>query len=184
MSLLSTELTDILSFWFDEAGPKKWFAVSDAFDAGIRARFEAVSIRIAAHKTLSINSPKTGLAVIIALDQFSRNMYRGTAAAFAWDHKALSYAEIMTEKGWDLKLTQSERSFVYMPYMHAEDRAMQAKSVELVDRYLDDANTLFHAKAHQKLIEQFGRFPHRNDILRRTSTEEEQAYLREGGYRP
>jgi len=184
LSLSSTDLTDILSFWFDYAGPKKWFAVSDAFDAEIRARFEALSIGIAADKNLLLDSPKMGLAVIIALDQFPRNMYRGTAAAFAWDHKALSYAEIMTSKAWDLKLTQSERSFVYMPYMHAEDRAMQAKSVELIDRYLDDANTLFHAKAHQKLIQEFGRFPHRNDILRRASTEPEQAYLKGKGYRP
>lgn len=184
MSLTQADAADILSFWFDEAGPKKWFASSDAFDADIRARFEAVAIRLAARSSLSFDNPKMGLAIIIALDQFPRNMYRGTGAAFAWDPKALSCAEIMTAKGWDLKLRQSERSFVYMPYMHAEDKAMQAKSVDLIDRYLDDENTLFHAKAHQKLIEDFGRFPHRNDILRRTSTDEERAYLKGGGYRP
>lgn len=177
-------MDNILSFWFNEAGPKKWFSQDDGFDACVRRRFETLSIDMASRQNISFDDPKMGLAVIIALDQFPRNMYRGTSAAFAWDHKALSYAEIMTKKGWDLKLNQSERSFVYMPYMHAEDKTMQAKSVDLIDRYLDDANTLFHAKAHQKLIESFGRFPHRNETLRRASTQQEIDYLNRGGYQP
>jgi len=184
LSLKPQEKADILSFWFEEAGRKKWFAADDAFDAEIRARFETISMRLAARASLSFDDPHMGLAMIIALDQFSRNMYRGTAAAFAWDDKALSCAETMTDKGWDLKLDQTERSFVYMPYMHAENKGMQAKSVDLIDRYLDDENTLFHARAHQKLIEEFGRFPYRNDILNRPTTSQEQAYLASGAYRP
>ncbi len=184
MSLSSPDIDGILSFWFAEAGPKKWFAVSDEFDAQIRRRFESLSIGLAAKTKLSFENPNMGLAMIIALDQFPRNMYRGTAAAFAWDLKALSCAQAMTQKGWDLKLEQKQRSFVYMPFMHAEDKAMQAKSVDLIDRYLDNANTLFHAKAHQKLIEDFGRFPHRNEILLRQSTPQELRYLKSGGYVP
>ena len=122
--------------------------------------------------------------MILCLDQFPRNMYRGTSAAFAWDDKALHCSEHMVEKGWDLKLEQDQRSFVYMPYMHAEDLIMQRKSVDLIDRRLDNANTLFHARAHLNVIEQFGRFPHRNEILGREMTPEEQSYLADGGYTP
>jgi uncharacterized protein (DUF924 family) len=184
LSLAPKYIAEVLSFWFETAGPKTWFAPDDALDGLIRARFEALSVGLAAQTDISFETPQAGLAIVIMLDQFPRNMYRGTAAAFAWDDKALACADIMTHKRWDLKLSQRERAFIYMPYMHAEDRAAQAKCVDYVDRYLDDENTLFHAQAHQKIIEDFGRFPHRNDILKRESTVQELTYLTSGGYRP
>jgi len=175
---------DILSFWFEEAGPRKWFQESDAFDADVRARFEETAIRLAANHQGWEETPSSSLALIIALDQFPRNMYRGTKAAFAFDNKALKAAIKMTDKGWDLKIDQSRRAFIYMPFMHAEDLGTQSECVRLVDSRLNDSNTLHHAKEHRKVIERFGRFPHRNDILGRTSTDEEKAFLKSKGYRP
>lgn len=128
-------------------------------------------------------TPDSYLAVIIVLDQFSRNMYRDTKAAFAWDDKALSLAQTMVDKGWDLKIAQDRRAFIYMPFMHAEDLSMQNECVRLVDSRLLDANTLHHAKEHRNVIKRFGRFPHRNAILGRSSSPEETLFLKNGGYR-
>lgn len=184
MILPEHSLDEILSFWFEEAGRSKWFAPDDAFDAQIRRRFEMISVSLAGVPFTPPKTPKVGLAIILCLDQFSRNMYRGTSAAFAWDEKAILYSEYMIERGWDIKLEQSKRAFIYMPYMHSEDIEMQEKSVRLIDQNLDDDNTLFHARAHLKLIKQFGRFPHRNETVGRPSTPEELAYLADGGYQP
>lgn len=175
---------DILTFWFDEAGPKRWFQQSDAFDATVRMRFEERTLRLATDIETWGETPEGSLALLICLDQFPRNMYRGTKAAFAFDEKALSYAELMTDKGWDLKIDQSRRSFVYMPFMHAENITAQNQCVRLMDMRLDDASNLHHAKEHRKIIERFGRFPHRNEILGRDSTAEEIAFLKNGGYTP
>jgi len=180
---------DILSFWFEETPKKHWFQATSAFDADIRQRFEMTATQLAA----SLSAQKTheweaevesSLALIIALDQFPRNMYRDTPGAFAWDSLALGAAERMTEKGWDLKIEQSRRAFIYMPFMHSEDMASQNKCVSLCDSRLEGDNTLHHAKEHRKLIERFGRFPHRNTILKRESTDEEKQFLAKGGYSP
>ena len=175
---------DILTFWFDEAGPKKWFQRSDAFDAEIRRRFEETSLSLSTDSQGWQSSPESSLALIIALDQFPRNMYRGTTASFAFDAKALSYAQAMTDKGWDLKIDQSRRAFAYMPFMHAEDISFQNECVRLMDMRLDNENNLHHAKEHRKVIKRFGRFPHRNAILGRESTPEEITFLKNGGYAP
>jgi len=175
---------DILTFWFQEAGPKRWFQQSDAFDAEVRLRFEETVLRLAIDAQGWNESPDDSLALIIALDQFPRNIYRGNKAAFAFDDKALGHAEAMTDKGWDLKIDQSRRSFVYMPFMHAENMKAQNECVRLMDMRLDNANNLHHAKEHRKVIERFGRFPHRNEILGRESTPEEIAFLESGGYAP
>ncbi|MEP1229442.1 MAG: DUF924 family protein, partial [Litorimonas sp.] len=113
-----------------------------------------------------------------------RNMYRATAASFAWDDKALIIARRFVEKAWDLKLEQDRRAFVYMPFMHAENLAMQDECVRLVDSRLDNASTLFHAKAHRKVIAEFGRFPYRNAVLGRNNTTQETTYLKSRAYRP
>ena len=176
--------SDILAFWYDPQHKAKLFKSDDAFDAQIRKNFEATAIDLAAGKLKWNETPDACLAKIIVLDQFPRNMYRGTKAAFAWDHLALRAAQDMIEKGWDLKITQDKRAFIYMPFMHAENKTMQAKCVELVDSRLDDAGTLHHAREHEKVIKRFGRFPHRNDILGRESTEEEIEFLQSGGYAP
>ena len=175
---------DILRFWFEEAGPKHWFKQSDAFDAQIRQRFEETTLWLATDVAGWDEAAETSLALIIALDQFPRNMYRGTTAAFAFDDRALGHAQAMTEKGWDLKIDQARRSFVYMPFMHSEDMAAQNECVRLMDMRLDNASNLHHAKEHRKVIERFGRFPHRNEILGRDSTAEEIAFLKDGGYAP
>jgi len=148
---------EVLSFWFDEAGPKKWYKKSDAFDALIRQRFEETVLSLATDVAGWDKTPNSLLALIIALDQFPRNIYRETTAAFAFDDRALGHTKTMTYKGWDLKIDQSRRAFAYM---------------------------LHHAKEHRKVIERFGRFPHRNAILGRESTAEEIAFLKSGGYAP
>jgi len=117
---------DILSFWFDRAGPKKWYQKSDSFDALIRTEFEETALQLAGD--LSRGAPHdweddsdSHLALIIALDQFPRNMYRGTQAAFAWDPLALNVAKRLVAKNHDLKISQDRRAFAYMPYMHSEN---------------------------------------------------------------
>ncbi len=179
---------DILKFWFQDTKPKLWFNPNDGFDALIRQKFESLAVSLSAQLTARPHAWESEcdshLALIIALDQFPRNMYRGTAACFAWDDKALMAAQRFVDKGWDLKLDQTRRAFAYMPFMHTEDLAMQAECVRLVDSRLDDSRTLFHAKAHQKVIEKFGRFPHRNALLGRDSTPQEIAYLKSGAYTP
>ena len=175
---------DILTFWFEEAGAKRWFQQSDAFDAEVRMRFEETVLNLATNAQNWDEALEGSLALIIALDQFPRNIYRGTKAAFAFDDKALKYARTMTDRGWDLKIDQSRRAFVYMPFMHAEDMAAQNECVRLMDMRLDNENNLHHAKEHRKVIERFGRFPHRNETLGRKSTAEEIAFLKNGGYSP
>ena len=175
---------DVLTFWFEEAGSKRWFQKSDAFDAEVRMRFEETVLSLATDSKEWEQNPDSSLALIIALDQFPRNIYRGTKAAFAFDHKALRCAQVMTDKGWDLKIDQSRRAFVYIPFMHSENMTAQNECVRLMDMRLDNANNLHHAKEHRKVIERFGRFPHRNEILGRESTAEEKAFLKTGGYSP
>ena len=180
---------NILHFWFMEAGSSKWYAKSDAFDAEIRARFENFAVDAAAQIKLHgqhdwLGEARSALALIIALDQFPRNMYRDTEGAFAWDQFALICAQNAIEQGHDLKTGQDMRAFFYMPYMHAEDLVLQDECVRLMDTRIDAPSSLFHAQEHRKLIERFGRFPHRNAILGRESTDEERAFLTEGGYAP
>ncbi len=179
---------DITAFWFAEAGPKDWFKKSDAFDAMIRQRFEEAAIDIAASVSKAPHlweaSPDSTLALIIVLDQFPRNMYRDTPAAFGWDAYALGVSERMIEKGWDLKIPQDRRSFAYMPFMHSERLSNQDRCVALMESRLDNETNVKHAVSHRNLIERFGRFPHRNAILGRASTPEEIEFLENGGYAP
>ena len=173
-----------MRFWFEETGAKYWYNASDAFDADIRVRFEGAAINLAAGGHDWEQTPQDMLAKIIALDQFPRNMYRGTTAAFAWDKKALALAKAMSEKGWDLKISQDKRAFIYMPFMHAEDLEAQNICVDMCDSGLDNPDTLHHAIEHRKLIKRFGRFPHRNAVLGRKNTDAEKAFLEGGGYQP
>ncbi|RKQ68825.1 uncharacterized protein (DUF924 family) [Litorimonas taeanensis] len=181
--------SSVLKFWFEEIDSKLWFKATDAFDGLIRRRFESAAMTEASalmkHATHQWEgSPDSALALVILLDQFPRNMYRGTRGAFVWDDLALGVAQRCVDKTWDLKVPQARRAFIYMPFMHSEDIGMQDQCVRLCDARLDDANTLFHAKAHRKLIREFGRFPHRNAALGRESTPEENAFLANGGYAP
>lgn len=180
---------DILQFWFSDRVKKQWFKSSDAFDAEIRQEFESTAMTLAAaqaeRKTAHAwegQGPEAHLALILALDQFPRNMYRATPAAFTWDSFALAAAKRMVARKTDIHLTQKQRSFVYMPYMHSEDLADQDECIRLSDARLDDEGTLKFAKIHRDIIARFGRFPHRNSILGREISPEEQAFLDQGGF--
>ncbi len=180
---------DVLAFWFEETKPEAWFKKEDSFDARVRARFESLAQARAEEVRRQGASPwqegaDTALALLLLLDQFPRNMYRGTARAFAWDDLALRVAGTALEKGYDLLTPQDRRAFFYMPFMHSEDLSDQERCVALTTTRLDDQRTARHARAHREVIRRFGRFPHRNDILGRASTPAEIAYLAEGGYVP
>ena len=180
---------DILRFWFGADIEKYWFKSTDAFDAQIRREFESTAIGLAADMSgargehpWEARGAEAHLALVIALDQFPRNMYRDTPAAFAWDKYAVKAATRMVAGKTDIQLSQTQRPFVYMPYMHSENLADQAECVRLSDARLDDGGTLKFAKIHRDIIARFGRFPHRNKILGRDTSAEEQAFLDEGGF--
>jgi len=179
----------ILRFWFSERVEEQWFRASDAFDAEVRREFEPVAIGLAADQSgknsvhpWEKDSPESHLALIIALDQFPRNMYRATPAAFAWDRYALAAAKRMVERKTDIHLSQKQRPFVYMPYMHSENLLDQESCVRLCDARLVDGNTLTFAQTHRDIIARFKRFPHRNKILGRKSSSQELSFLKEGGF--
>ncbi|MFO1303454.1 MAG: DUF924 family protein [Burkholderiales bacterium] len=184
--------TSVLAFWFGEPGspghgkPRvEWFRKDPAFDEAIRRRFgDAVAIALAGGYGAWCVSPEGALARILLLDQFTRNIYRGTPRAFAGDARALATAEDAIARGFDLALTPNERRFVYMPFEHAEDEAVQHRSLELfaaLSKALGDDDPLVWARKHAEVIFRFGRYPHRNAILGRASTPDEEAYLREPG---
>jgi uncharacterized protein (DUF924 family) len=172
---------EVLDFWFMTLESAQWFKKDDAVDAAISERFGALHEEIAqTNNDALLASPKTALAAIIVLDQFSRNMFRGSPKAFATDAKARDIADRIVDAGQDDEMTEDERFFVYMPFMHVEDIAGQEKCVELFEK-LGKEDGVKYAKLHRDVIAKFGRFPHRNEVLGRETTAEEQAYLDDGG---
>lgn len=183
---------DVLDFWFGAAGsPDRgrrhdvWFKKSDAFDQEVRSRFLPL-YEEAARGTFGAwgDAAHPLLALIIVLDQFPRNMFRGDARAFATDAQALAAAQRMVDRGWDLRLAPIARWFAYLPYQHAEDLAMQQRALELYERVSVDpslADVAQWARKHHDVIARFGRFPHRNAILGRASTPEEIEFLAQPG---
>ena len=127
-----------------------------------------------------LSAPRGWLAAILVLDQFPRNLFRGDARAFATDEAALGLAKRAIAEGIDLKLTPAQRSFVYMPFQHSEEKADQARSIELFTALGNPLNLDF-AIRHKDIIDRFGRFPHRNAILGRTTTDEEATFLKQPG---
>lgn len=174
-------VSDVLAFWFEELDRAAWFKKSDETDREIIERFRPVYEQV-----LSTDEPnltgdaRTALAAIVVLDQFPRNMFRGRPQAFASDAKALRLAKAAVAKGFDGGLSVNERLFMYLPFEHSEDMADQDRSVALTGA-LGDAELTRYAVAHRDVIARFGRFPHRNTILGRISTPEEQAYLAQPG---
>ena len=176
-----TWVTEILQFWFDEIAPEAWFRRDDAFDQRLCERFLDRHEQIAAKSLAQCASDApTALAAVIALDQFPRNMFRGTPRAFASDTKAREIAEQAIQRGFDGALSKDQRTFLYLPLEHAEDPVAQARSVELIAK-LGDAQLTRYAEEHKAIIDRFGRFPHRNAILGRSSTPDEIAFLAEPG---
>jgi uncharacterized protein (DUF924 family) len=189
---------EILAFWFggSPADRRRWFGKDAAFDAEIRAKFAADVERAAAGELAAwANDPRGALALVILLDQFPRNLHRGSPAAFAHDATALAVARAAMTLGHDAALPPVERAFLYMPLMHAEDREVQRDCAAAFHRLADDAaaagasadDTGYlrmaadYADQHAAIVERFGRFPHRNAVLGRASTAEELAFLTEPG---
>jgi uncharacterized protein (DUF924 family) len=188
---------DVLSFWFGPPGSpplanaERWFARDDAFDAEIAERFGALHARAEAGGLEAWRETPTGaLALVIVLDQFSRNLHRGSPRAFANDAAARDVAKEMRARRMDRALAPMERAFLYLPYEHAENLALQDESVALFAELAAEAppelaeslrETLDFARRHRDVIARFGRFPHRNQALRRTSTPAEEEFLKEPG---
>ncbi|WP_026621341.1 DUF924 family protein [Ensifer sp. WSM1721] len=170
----------VISFWRD-AGPARWFAKEPEFDRAFRERFLAGHEAAARGELLNwTGSPEKTLALLLLLDQFPRNAFRGTPRMYQTDALALGIARAAVEAGYDLKGPPDLQLFFYLPFGHSEDLADQERSVELARRLGEPS--LSHAKGHRDIIHRFGRFPHRNGILGRMMTEEEQRFLDEGGF--
>jgi uncharacterized protein (DUF924 family) len=168
----------VLAFWFAERVRPLWFRSTPALDDEITERF-LETYRAAAAGELQHweTTPQGALALAIVLDQYPLNMFRGSAQAFATEAAARAVAERAIARGDDLLLTDEQRGFLYLPFMHSESLADQDRSVELYER-AGLAEGLHWARHHHELIRRFGRFPHRNAVLGRESTAEELAYLR------
>jgi len=173
--------TDVLAFW-RAAGPKKWFKKDIAFDAEISARFLATWRAAAADRLTDWEeTPESALALVLVLDQFPRNMFRGEMRAFETDGLARGVADRAIARDFDQCVPQAERVFFYLPFEHSELPADQDRCVALV-RAMGDADLLKWAELHADIIRRFGRFPHRNSALGRVSTPAEQAFLDGGGF--
>ena len=191
----------VLEFWFGDLGnaipdralTKKWFMSPDGTDELIREKFGDLHAQAARGELDAwLETPRGRLAAIILIDQFSRNIHRGSSEAFANDHLALAWCKQGIELGHDRKLTLAERGFFYLPLEHAESREDQAQCVACYQSMVDvlegeekayAENLVQYAVEHQVIVDQFGRFPHRNKVLGRENTEAEDAYLLDGGQR-
>jgi uncharacterized protein (DUF924 family) len=175
---------EVVDFWFDEIGPKGWFEGGEAVDAEVRRRFEGDwHEAMAGRRDQWRAGPRRTLAFLLLTDQFPRNMFRGTARAFASDAvaRAAAYTAIMHD--WDLRVDEDRRSFFYLPFSHSESLTHQDRAVRLTQMRLpSEPVNLTHARAHRDIIRRFGRFPFRNAALGRTTSPEEQAFLDAGGY--
>lgn len=183
---------EILGFWFGQPGeagygkPRKvWFVKEPAFDQEVRLRFLGDYELAAAGKLEDWQSTPAGcLALVILLDQFPRNMFRNQPKAFATDSQALAVAQYAVAQGFDRQMLPVQRWFIYLPFEHSENVDHQRRSVELFRRLSDDpdsADTIDYAVRHLEIIERFGRFPHRNQILGRETTPEEAEFLQQPG---
>lgn len=174
-------VADVLRFWFGETAPESWFKKDETFDQLVRERFLSVHVRVAVAPLAELTANrKTALAAVVVLDQFSRNMFRGSVKAFATDAKALKLAEAALALGFDVGMTNNERQFFYLPFEHCEDVKAQERCLALFAA-LGDPELTQWARAHKDIIDRFGRFPHRNAILGRASTPEELEFLQGPG---
>lgn len=173
------DAADILRFWFEEH-PKDWFVKNPSFDAQIRSRFLALhEAAVAGRLAHWADEPGSCLALVIAVDQFPRNMFRGEARAFAADPLARAAARVILQRGWDKEMARSEQLFAYLPFEHSESLADQDLSCDLMKDF--DAEQLRYAIRHREIIQRFGRFPHRNGLLGRENTAAEIEFLAQPG---
>ena len=176
---------DVLAFWLDAVGPNGWYAGGEELDNTIRETFSELYERARTGAlSLWLTYPSGTLAYIILTDQFSRNMFRDDARAFAMDGAAKAAAKAAIAKGWDKRIDEPARQFFYMPLMHSECLEDQDRAVRLFKSRMPDTGdaNLPHAQAHREVIRRYGRFPTRNEALSRDTSRDEQAYLDEGGY--
>ena len=172
---------DVLAFW-REAGEDKWFEKDTAFNDAIRTRFlETYEAAVAGRLTDWEATRETALALVIVLDQFPRNMFRGSARTFWADPLARGVADRAIARGFDAETPVAERAFFYLPFEHSEMLADQERCCALF-RTTGDADLVKWADLHADIIRRFGRFPHRNAVLGRATTAEEQAFLNDGGF--
>ena len=172
---------EIVSFW-RAAGPDRWFNKDETFDDEIRRRFlESHEAAAAGKSTDWEQSAQGALALLILLDQFPRNMFRGDARAFATDPLARAVAAGAIVRGFDSQVPAEMRGFFYLPFQHSEDLADQERSIAFY-KAIGDVENLKWAELHADIIRRFGRFPHRNAVLDRTTTAEERAFLDGGGF--
>lgn len=178
---MSCSADDVLDYWFNTLSAKHWFKKSAKIDAEIRDRFEAVYWQ-ATRGELSPwrDSDRGRLAEIIVLDQFSRNMFRDQAQAFAFDPLAVILSQEAIRAGADQSLSDDEKAFLYMPLMHSESLIVHEQAMEVFDQPGLEKNFRYE-KAHLRIVEQFGRYPHRNEVLGRESTDEELEFLKQPG---
>jgi len=179
--------TDVLDFWFDSATEALWFAQDDAFDASIRERFgDTLAAARRGELDAWAETPEGWLALLIVRDQFSRNLYRDDARAWADDPATQAIALEGVARGFDHRLSPLQRVFAYLPLEHAESLGLQKHCVRLFERLVSDQpaavrshfeHFLDYARRHHDVIDRFGRFPHRNAALGRADTPAEQAYL-------
>lgn len=174
-------VADVIAFWRD-AGPDRWFKKDAAFDEEIRSRFLPTHEAAAAGRLTAWEAAADGaLALLILLDQLPRNMFRDSARAFATDPLARAIAAGALLRGFDAQVPADMRTFFYLPFEHSEDIADQERCLALY-KAAGDADNLKWAELHADIVRRFGRFPHRNAVLGRATTPEEQAFLDGGGF--
>ncbi len=180
---MTSEFEGVLSFWFDEIGQAAWYEQDAELDARVRDRFEGLWNR-ARRGTLDgwTCQPRSCLALVIVLDQFPRNMFRGDPRSFVTDPKALAVSKSAVDRGFDLRVDPVARQFFYLPLMHSEIAADQERAVRLFMLNIEGGSNLTHARAHRAVIRRFGRFPFRNAALGRLTTRSEAEWLAHGGY--
>lgn len=172
---------DVIDFWFSEIDPGQWFRQSDELDSQIRRRFGALHAQAVNGQLSGWRVQALGrLAEIIVLDQFSRNIFRGTKQAFGADSLALALAQEAVAAGVDAELEPARRAFLYMPYMHSEAPEIHELAVSLFSASGMESNLQFERR-HQAIIDRFGRYPHRNAVLERVSSAEEIEFLKTPG---
>jgi uncharacterized protein (DUF924 family) len=182
---METEQEDVLRFWLDEIGPERWYETDAELDAEIRNRFEALWRRAGdGDRDHWLLTARGALALMIMLDQFPRNMFRGSAAAYRTDCRALRIAKQAIHRGHDKVTAVPERHFFYLPLMHSEGLSDQDRCIRLIKMGLPQTGVenLGHAQRHREVIRKFGRFPSRNQPLGRHDTEAELNYRASGGY--
>ena len=181
---------EVLDFWFGREGEpgyggfrEEWFRKDPGFDEEVRRRFEGLHEAAAAGDLDGWrDDARSCLALVILLDQFPRNMFRGDSRSYATDRKAQETAGYAVDHALDRELPEFQRMFLYMPFMHSEDLAHQRRSVELFRRLgEDEADADSYAVRHMEIVERFGRFPHRNEVLGRATTPEEAEFLQQPG---